>query len=93
MKDIIKGFLFFSLVFIIIPGIAGNIETHYTMTGIVTDIEKNNVVIVEDTTGNIWAIHAEGHAIGENVKIYFDNNFTENDREDDIIENIKRIHP
>ena len=91
MKEIAKALTFFIIIFILIPGVMGNIETHYTMEGIVTDIEDNNIVVVEDVTGNIWALEARGFAIGQEVKIIFDNNFTENNREDDIIKNIKKF--
>ena len=91
MKNFIKATLAFITIFLILPGFAGYLETHYTMEAKVVNFEVGNIVIIEDTTGNLWAVEAEGFKVGDKVKATFCTNYTDNKREDDSVEKIKKF--
>lgn len=91
IRDYVKMIILAVVVLFICPGIAGWYETHYTIEAKVIDIEADGCVVVEDTTGNIWADYAEGFRIGDKVKVTFFTNYTDETRKDDIIEKIKKF--
>lgn len=67
---------------------ASYIETHYSMDATV-DYYKNEVCFI-DSTGNVWNDdRVNEYTIGDEVRIIFDNNTTDNTRLDDKIIKIK----
>lgn len=87
--NFIEGFLVFSLL-VFSAGAIGTFETRYSHDGIVTEI-NNNVITIEDTTGNLWDFTGEGFALGDKVHVTFDSQHTDNTRIDDKIVKIKKI--
>ena len=76
------------ITFIILPGIAGYIENHYTMTCVVDTINNDDVTVI-DQTGNLWGFYGDGFNAGDRVKVTFYNNTTLSFREDDEITKVK----
>lgn len=80
------------LVVLLILGLRflSTIETTYTMNGSVVS-NDNGTIILEDSTGNIWAMDdVESHPeIGTKVFIHFNNNHTDTNRKDDSITKIE----
>lgn len=68
------------------------IETVYTIDGVVVE-KTNEVVVLEDNTGNLWEIDNTEDApeIGTHLHIQFNNNHTDTNRKDDIIVGFKKI--
>lgn len=89
MKNAIYGTLII-VGFILLMGIAGNLDSHYRMTAEVIKVE-DNLVYYEDTTGNVWLEKTDGYNVGDNVKIKFHTNYTDGTRKDDRIEKVKKF--
>lgn len=66
-------------------------ETHYTMQATVVSIETNGTVLVEDTTGNLWAFEGEGFKINDKVNVNFYTAESAFTREDDEVLNVVLI--
>lgn len=64
----------------------------YTRTGVVVDIEEFNTVVVEDSTGNLWAFDAgnKHYHYDDEVAMIMDNVGTE-DVTDDIIKKVRML--
>lgn len=89
-KDIIIVVVF-GLGFLIGLGIIGNIETHYTIEAEVIETNKYETTF-EDKRGELWIWEnktTDDFTKGEKVKLYMDNNFTNNKIKDDKIVKIK----
>ena len=78
------------LCFVIAPSITGWIDTHYTMTCEVNEI-NGDIITVIDGTNNLWDFCGEGFHKGDRVKVTFFNNTTDHTRYDDEIVKIKKI--
>ena len=89
IQSVLLGVVFFFLIFGV-SGIAGGIESHYTMKGIVLSSSADEI-IVRDKTGEEWGFYGDGFTAGDNVRITFFTNGTDNNREDDEITNVKVI--
>lgn len=74
---------------ILISGIVGYYETHYTREARVIDLESDSVVVVEDTTGNVWAFEGEGFTVGDEVKMTMATHGTDSNIVDDEIVNVR----
>ena len=89
MLNNVKGIIVI-LVCFIMAGIAGWYDNHYDMNGEIVSKEKSIITIL-DTTGNLWKYETtEEYKIGDKVNVIFDNNTTDN-RKDDIITKIKKF--
>ena len=77
------------VVLVLVTGIVGYIETHYTREAEVIELESDSVVVVEDATGNEWAFEGEGYAVGDKVTMKMHTNGTDSIITDDVIENVK----
>ena len=89
MKNIIKTVATIAIIFVFFASL-GHIETHYTQTGTITETNNNTEeVTVIDETGNEWTFYGTGYTENDKVRIKFHTNFTDNNRTDDRIENIK----
>ena len=87
-NKIIVGFVMFLLVFIVLPGLVGNYEHHYTREAEVVDV-CGDVVLVEDTCGFEWEFYGEGFEIGQQVKMKMFTNYTHDTIFDDEIEKVE----
>ena len=83
-------FVLFATIFIIVPGFVGRLENIYTMKATVTQIQGEEI-IVEDSTGNVWAFSGNGYLEGDKLQLTFDTNYTDNNRLDDEIIKAKII--
>jgi len=75
--------------FVVMPGLAGYIETHYTMTCEVDNVE-GEIITVLDGTGNLWDFCGDGFRKGDRVKVTFFNNTTDYTRYDDEIIKVEK---
>lgn len=66
------------------------VEVHYTRHDCTVVSYVEDVVVVEDKTGNEWEIIAEGLEIGDKVDLKMHTNFTDNCIYDDIVEDYKK---
>lgn len=59
----------------------------YSLEATVTERENNNIVIFEDTTGNLWAYEDIEHSysIGDKVQLTWNDKGTEMKTDDEII--------
>ena len=78
------------LCFVIAPSITGWIDTHYTMTCEIDEI-NGDIITVIDGTNNLWDFYGEGFHKGDRVKVTFFNNTTDHTRYDDEIVKVKKI--
>ena len=70
------------------------IESHYTRKGKVIELDKcNDVIAVEDVTGNIWEFFGdtEKYNVNDNVKMRMFTNYTDETIEDDEILSVKKV--
>lgn len=89
LEKLVDIFLF-TLVFLFPLGIAGNIETHYNMEGVISSI-KNEKVYVIDAIGETWSFKGDGYKKGDKVEITFFTSYTDDTRDDDEIDYVKKI--
>lgn len=75
--------------FIILPGIAGWFDTHYTMNCEVDNVD-GEVITVIDQTGNLWDFCGDDFHRGDRVKVTFFNNTTDSTRYDDEIIKVEK---
>ena len=76
--------------FVVLPGIAGYIENHYTREATVICVNDDEVV-VDDTTGNEWAFYGTGYIEGDTVKMKMFTNYTDSNIYDDEIVDAKIV--
>lgn len=89
--EIISGTLLFLVMFIIAPGIAGNIETHYTRKDCTVIEITEDYMIAIDTFGHEWSWYIDGTdlEIGDTVDLKIFNGYTDNIFSDDEVVKIK----
>lgn len=75
---------------VILLGRVGWYETHYTMTGRITAIEAEEIIVTTDD-GNVWAFNGDGFAEQDLVEITLFTNGTDLNKYDDEIEAVKKI--
>lgn len=75
--------------FVILPGIAGWVDTHYTMNCEVDNVD-GEIITVLDGTGNLWDFCGDGFYEGDLVKVTFFNNTTDSTRYDDEIIKVEK---
>jgi len=74
----------------LIFGRVGWWETHYTITGRVTAIEADKVVVTTND-GNVWSFIGDGYNVEDVVEVTMWTNGTDLNRYDDEIEAVKKI--
>ena len=89
MKNTVKGIILIVAIFIIMPGICGNAETHYNRKGTVIEVQ-NDVIVVCDESMNVWEFEGDGFSVGETVTMKMFTNYTDNNIYDDEIVKVKR---
>lgn len=65
--------------------------SHYTMNGIVIGVEKD-IILIEDDTNNIWEFHGSNYEVDDVVEIKFYTNNTDNSRLDDEVESVSTLY-
>lgn len=90
--EIICGTLLIIIMFVILPGIAGYIQTNYERKDCIVTYVANNEVAVEDKSGYIWSFYTDEHSdlkINDIVTLKMHTNFTDSTIKDDYIVGIK----
>lgn len=87
----IRDFAIIMLILVILPGIVGNIENHYTREAQVIAIKGQTVVVV-DKTDKVWEFEGEGFIEGDVVKMKMFTNCTNSNVYDDEIIKVKIIN-
>ena len=87
-NEIIVGVVMFLLVFIVLPGLAGNYEHHYTREAEVVEV-SDDVIVVEDNCGYLWEFYGNGYEVGQQVKMKMFTNYTHDTIFDDEIEKVE----
>ena len=88
-KKVLKtiAFIIGLIIFMMIIGRVGYWDLHYEMDCKVVEI-TDNVITLEDSTGNLWEVEDINLELGETYTVVFFNNDT-SIRTDDEIEKIK----
>lgn len=91
-KEKFQGFLFI-VVFVFVLALCGRIENNYSIKATVKDVE-NGIVLFEDVAGYLWEVDRPEVEVsrGDEVRIRFFNNCTDEEREDDEILSFKVIN-
>ena len=93
MKEFLKGLaigVIMIVFFISCIGFANHIQHNYTMGAVVLEVNDFETVFVDDM-GEMYAVTETDYTVGEEVKLYFHDNFTDSDRKDDYIRKVKRV--
>ena len=71
--------------------IGGTIETHYKQSGIVTSVNEDRIVIM-DNRGELWTfVTDKKFSICDEVQILMFNNYTDNTIYDDVVVKVKKL--
>lgn len=86
-------FLSIIMIFIILPFLAGYIETHYTREGSIIEInKKDNIIKIKDTSGYYWEYqNKDNYRVGDKVRMAMYSSHTDNNIYDDVILKIELI--
>ena len=87
-NEIIVGVVMFLLVFIVLPGLVGNYEHHYTREAEVVEV-SDDLIVVEDNCGYLWEFYGNDYEVGQQVKMKMFTNYTHDTVFDDEIEKVE----
>ena len=88
IQKFIIGLVTFCFAFILLPGIAGYFEHHYTREAEVVNV-CGDVVLVKDTCGFEWEFYGNDYEVGQHVKMKMFTNYTHDTIFDDEIEKVE----
>ena len=86
--EIIVGTVMFLLVFVVLSGLVGNYEHHYTRNAEVVEV-SDDLIVVEDTCGFEWEFYGDGYEVDQQVKMKMFTNYTHDTIFDDEIEKVE----
>lgn len=66
------------------------LETTYTREAKVIKVSEDEIILVEDTTGNLWEFYGSDLSVGDKIRLIMDDRHT-TDIHDDVIKDIKEI--
>lgn len=89
IKKIFLGVAVMSVLFIF-PAIGDTIQHNYKQQYGVYEVNDTYTTFI-DPCGYLWDVFDTDYVKGEQVVIYFHDNFTDFDRTDDIIKKVKRV--
>ena len=87
-NEIIVGAIMFLLMFVVLPGLVGNYEHHYTREAEVIEV-SDDLIVVEDNCGYLWGFYGNGYEVGQQVKMKMFTNYTHDTIFDDEIEKVE----
>ena len=87
-NEIIVGVVMFLLMFVVLPGLVGNYEHHYTRDAEVIEVD-DDLIVVEDNCGYLWEFYGNGYEVGQQVKMKMFTNYTHDTIFDDEIEKVE----
>ena len=76
-------------VFTTLVTIVGYVECHYTQDATITALEEDGEVVLVDARGEEWSFFGEGYEVGQEVKVTFYTNHTDEYIYDDIVYIVK----
>lgn len=88
IKDMILVVIGMAL-FLVVMGIVGYTETHYTMKGEIVSIRNGNEVTVDTEDGHKWAFFGSGYSVNDTVEVTMWNGGTDLEKEDDEIQKVR----
>ena len=88
-KTIIYSIIAIVILFIV-PALADTYQHHYSQICEVYEVTDTHTTFV-DPVGYLWDVTDTDYEKGETVKVYFFDNFTDFNREDDEITKVKRV--
>lgn len=86
----IISILIMVVVLFIVPALADTYQHNYSQICEVYEVTDTYTTFV-DPVGYLWDICDTDYIKGETVKVYFFDNFTDFNREDDVIKKVKRV--
>lgn len=89
IKKIFLGVAVMSVLFIF-PAIGDTIQHNYKQPCVVYEVTDTYTTFI-DPVGYLWDVFDTDYKKGDEVIIYFHDNFTDYNREDDVIKKIKRV--
>ena len=87
-NEITVGAVMFLLMFVVLPGLVGNYEHHYTREAEVIEV-SDDLIVVEDNCGYLWEFYGNGYEVGQQVKMKMFTNYTHDTIFDDEIEKVE----
>ena len=75
---------------LVFPVIGDTIQHNYTQVCEVYEVDDGITTFI-DPCGYLWDYETTEFNKGDTVKLYFHDNFTDTNREDDIIKKVKRV--
>lgn len=93
MKNFINKFFMGAVVIMVLllfPAIGETVQHNYSQICEVYMVTDTETIFV-DPVGDLWSVYDTEYHKGETVKVYFNDNFTDYTREDDIIKKVKRV--
>lgn len=88
--NFVLGSILITTVMVAPAVIAGEIDTHYKMDGIVKSVQGETICVI-DAQGEEWGFVGDGYITGERVEITFFTACTDNTRYDDEIDKVKKL--
>ena len=76
-------------VFAILVAIVGYVECHYTQDATITALEEDDEVVFIDARGEEWSFFGEGYEVGQEVRVTFYTNNTDEYIYDDVVYIVK----
>jgi hypothetical protein len=90
LKNRVLGFAFVATFFLVVPAIAGTLETQYNLDATVIEMVDDEVT-VEDTNGSIWSFIGDEFNKGDKVELKMFTNYTDNITYDDEVIDAKVV--
>lgn len=90
--EMICGTLLMVVMFVILPGIAGHIETTYERKNCEVIYIADNEVTVKDNSDHIWSFYVDENntlQVHDIVTLQMHTNFTDDTIDDDIVKGVK----
>ena len=90
--EVVKGFAVLLIIFILIPGYLGYVQTHYNRENCVVVEVTNEYANAKDVNGNVWSWYIDKNSdikIGDIITLKMHNGHTDNTINDDMVIGVK----
>jgi hypothetical protein len=90
--EVVKGFAILLIIFILIPGCLGYVETHYNRENCVVVELTNEYATAKDVNGDVWSWNIDKNndiKVGDIVTLKMHNGYTDNTINDDMVIGVK----
>ena len=92
-KKFYRELLLFIIALVLIigfPVLGDSLQHNYTQVCEVYEVSDTYTTLI-DPCGYLWDIYDTNYAVGDTVKVSFHDNFTDFNREDDVVLKVKRV--